>query len=172
MMLLLLFNSVVTHAVEVPFSLPCVSPDTDEVEAIESLDSSDASKAIGWAIARKKYLLEGKEEMEEMKKKLRSVYIGRTATNWSILLFFVKQVCQLLLSVMLSVIHHNECFQIAIEVGDHELLKLCFEQVIANAPTSTPVCTSGPVSTFNPDTVKQTLVELLAVAKTMSLSQV
>lgn len=53
-MLLLLFNSVVTRAVQIPFSLPCVSPDTDEeVEAFESLDnllSSDASKATGWAI--------------------------------------------------------------------------------------------------------------------------
>lgn len=58
------------------------------------------------------------------------------------------------------------------EVGDHELLKLCFQQVAASAPTSTPVGTSDPASTSKPYIVKQTLVELLAVAKMMSLSQV
>ena len=57
--------------------------------------------------------------------------------------------------------------QTAIEIGDHNLLKLCFEHVAASAlrPTSTPVYTSDLASTFKPDIVERTFVELLAAAK-------
>ena len=62
--------------------------------------------------------------------------------------------------------------QIAIEVGDDDLLDLCFQQVVFSAPTSSPLCILDPTSNSHSDIVKQALVELLAVARMMSLSQV
>ena len=91
---------VQSRAIEICFDSPTVAPDNDiEQNSFDRLDEiineSELSTAIGWAISLRNQFVSGMSVIKGIRGQLRkeSLFKGRRATNWSILLFFVKQVC-------------------------------------------------------------------------------
>ena len=81
----------------ISFTAPAVAPINDEEEeAFTELDelvqSGEPSKAIGWAISQGKLLMDERDALKDMKKRLQGTFHGRTCHNWAVLLFFVRQV--------------------------------------------------------------------------------
>ena len=79
-----------------PFTKPSVIPESDEEQmAFDELDDiigdHEPSTAIGWAI-NLRALLKCKDEIRDMKTKLRGPFQGRSTQNWALLLICAKQV--------------------------------------------------------------------------------
>ena len=97
--LYLLFIRVASRATVINFKLPPVAPVTCEEEEVfieleQLISSGTLSSSIGWAIAQGKALLsqQGRDEVLEIKEKLRGIYHGRSLQNWALLMFFLKRV--------------------------------------------------------------------------------
>ena len=84
------------RAVTIEFELPTVEPNSeDEEEAYSRIEhlvaNGTVSSAIGWAIALAKQL-ESKAILNNISKKLKKYFSGRSLKNWTMLLFFTHKV--------------------------------------------------------------------------------
>lgn len=92
------FARVVSRAAVIDFVQPSVAPSNEQEDVVyakldDLIISNKLSSSIGWAIEKGKDLMNSKDVVTQMRKKLRSIFQGRSCNNWAILLFFVKQVC-------------------------------------------------------------------------------
>ena len=87
-------TSVCTRAAIICFVDPPVGPSSEEDELEELIHGGELSRAIGWAIQLGQRLSSCRQDILDIKEKLRGVMSGRKIQNWGMMLFFVKQVCK------------------------------------------------------------------------------
>ena len=90
---------VCTRAAIIRFVDPPVGPSSEEDEEVfaeleELIHGGELSRAIGWAIQLGQRLPSCRQDILDIKEKLRGVMSGRKIQNWGMILFFVKQVCK------------------------------------------------------------------------------
>ncbi len=86
-----------TRAAILNFCLPSIGPNDDEEEEVfaeleDLVIGGEVSSCVGWAIALGKQPKKLREEVLQVKDRLRGVFKGRNCKNWATLLFFLKKV--------------------------------------------------------------------------------
>lgn len=72
----------------IPFSKPSIAPESEDQEEAfeivdELIDNQQLSQAVGWIISLSE-AVNSKQQLKEMKEKLRDSFKGRCLMNWSL----------------------------------------------------------------------------------------